>query len=607
MFYYSRYVIYCLKKRTTMDPRGIAQEVSQWYYANVDPYKPHSANVRELLHGPVLTLTHKVLYGSQEEREDDAQANASTKVSSSEAVVALEEKKSDVHKGAGADFDASVAGKPKKFWETSAEVAETKKPLQQDKLYLQLENRNRCRMDAFLNGLEIAVTSTVNRSPPSSPVMHPKIPKPRISAVKTKLQASLKALPEENSNRQQKNNNKNNKSTKNVVDVSNPQSPTGSPTLKPVPAPKKKKQFDSSPVLTSLNHHGKALLRSVSAETSSTRMRQVQIRESELRIRLELYLRSLCRVRSLHQLCVVAYEPARAVQARAELMVSAFVSTVSCVNSLSPVLTKLLTTMTKELLAAEFIGENLFRVIRRMVHEYEHASSFASLSFLSTPENAAETRLAPMIAKYIRYLQSDWRTHERECILERMLSRSLDGQMRKYFKTAEFKSIGHLLEVCQGFRNELNNIELAPTCGGLDEELDLCNDPEAVRQATYDLQREVITINGQVQPAVGSLQEMLTLLSHSINSKTLTATSDHGLVNKMKAVSVGKSESCPSLVQAGEVDNASSVNEKGEKTIKKKNSKIRASLHLPTVDLLTRRLLIAASRTGTGGDAYFIV
>ena len=35
--------------------------------------------------------------------------------------------------------------------------------------------------------------------------------------------------------------------------------------------------------------------------------------------------------------------------------------------------------------------------------------------------------------------------------------------------------------------------------------------------------------------------------------------------------------------------------------------KRRRSFHLSTIDLLTRRLLIAASRTGMGGDAYFIV
>lgn len=379
----------------------------------------------------------------------------------------------------------------------------------------------------------------------------------------------------------------------------------------------KKKFESSSPVLTSLNNRGKALLRSVSdsvsADTSSVRsQKQAQIREQELRIRLELYIRSLCRVRSLGQECVVAYEPDRAIKARCSIVVSAFISTVGCVDSLSPVLSKLLMTLTKELLAVEFIGEALLKVIRRLVNQYEHASSFASLAFLSTPETAAETRLTPMILKYIRYLQSDWKSHERNCVLERMLSQSLDGGMRKYYKTAEFKSIGHLLEVCHGFRNELNTIELSPTSGIVGES-DLCNDPEAVSQATRDLQREVITINGQVQPIVGSRSELVNLLSQSINSRSLTAANAKSNVPS----TVGKSESCPSLVQVGtpiiyedETDNVSALGAepscKGQ-TGERKPRNRKASFHLSAVDLLTRRLLIAASRTGTGGDAYFIV
>ena len=140
----------------------------------------------------------------------------------------------------------------------------------------------------------------------------------------------------------------------------------------------------------------------------------------------------------------------------------------------------------------------------------------------------------------------------------------------------------------------------------------MCNNPEAVRQATRDLQREVITINGQVQPMVGSRGELVNLLSQSINSKSLTAAP----AKKKIPDTVGKSESCPSLVQVGKSISKNEIDNGGtEETASKRKSQkgeqkaknCRASFHLSTVDLLTRRLLIAASRTGTGGDAYFIV
>ena len=83
--------------------------------------------------------------------------------------------------------------------------------------------------------------------------------------------------------------------------------------------------------------------------------------------------------------------------------------------------------------------------------------------------------------------------------------------MRLYLKTVEFQSIGHLLEVCQGFRYELNNIELTPSnaSDGGCQQVELCNNPDAVRQAIRDLQREVITINGHVLPPVTSRKDLI--------------------------------------------------------------------------------------------------
>jgi len=342
-------------------------------------------------------------------------------------------------------------------------------------------------------------------------------------------------------------------------------------------------------------------------------LKQPQIRQQELRIRLELYVRSLYRAKSLERACVVAVEPDRAIRARAEMIVSAFVSTVGCVRGVGPVLLKLLVNLTKELLSVEFVAEDLYRVIRRIVNEYEHGTSFASLAFLSSPEASAESRLIPLVKKYIRYLQSDWKTHESACELEWMLSSSLDGNMRRFLKTVEFQSIGHLLEVCNGFRNELQSIELTPSNSG-DGKRDLCENPEAVRQAIRDLQREVITINGHVLPPVSSHRGLVTMLSQSLNSSTLTAKSNDKQQRERERDGSPplqrKSESCPSLIAFttsqpnGSTDESLDSNNNARS---KSHHNRKAAFHAGTVDLLTRRLLIAASRTGTGGDAYFIV
>lgn len=537
-----------------MDPRRIAKELSEWYQLELDPFQTHSQNVRNLLHGPVLNLTSRVLLQDSEEQGTDRSLND----------IEEEKKLCSIPRDGSEDTNDRTGKFPV---EKIISEAPLKQSQQEDEIYFGLRRRSRARLDAFLKGVEISVTSvTSERSPPPSPSLHSRSKKSASSLGVPKAPSSKRGVPKAP-----------------PAAASNPQSPS-----RTAKAPRKP-HIESSPVLTSLNNHGKALLRSVSVEASSVR-KHAQIRDMDLRTRLELYIRSCCRVRSLKQDCVVAYEPDKAIKARAQLIVTSFISTVGCVRRSSPVLLQVILTATKELLAVEFIGEDLFVVISRMVKDYEKGSSFDSLQFLSTP---AETRLSPMILKYMRYLQSDWKAHERGCILERMLSQSLDVEMRKFFKHAEFVSIGHLLEACQLWRGTLNLIELPPTSGV--GELDLCNNPEAVQQATRDLQREVITINGQTL-CWGSRRELVHLLSQSLNSRSLTA----GPAKKKKnPIAVGKSESCPSLVHA--VSNASSSEEGA------RNKNRRASFHLSAVDLLTRRLLIAASRTGTGGDAYFIV
>jgi hypothetical protein len=264
--------------------------------------------------------------------------------------------------------------------------------------------------------------------------------------------------------------------------------------------------------------------------------------------------------------------------------------------------------------------------------EYEHQTSFASLAFLSSPEVSAQTNLTPMIMSYLSYLQKNWENLEADCKLECMLSTVIDARMRTMFKTIEFTSLGHLLEVCHGFRGELNSIELPPGMGGIstDDVTALCSDLKAVKQAIRDLQREVLTVNGHVLPPVDSRKELVQLMSQTLNSRTLTASYGKQKLKKSLEAAVHRSESCPVIMNQENADpksedsddfmssgNEASGNEadndesltpnNAEPLVRARKSRRRAAFHLGTVDMMTRRLLIASSRTGKGGDAYFVV
>jgi len=152
----------------------------------------------------------------------------------------------------------------------------------------------------------------------------------------------------------------------------------------------------------------------------------------DLAVRLEIYLRSLKRVRDYNYEnpkeedtnpktyafnlenkfeCLVALEPQRVLQARTDALVRSFVATANNVSSIRPLLTALILGLTLEILAVDVLGKEIKKKINRklysflvksnivwiakdfslslilgLVSEYEHLTSFASLTFLSSPE-----------------------------------------------------------------------------------------------------------------------------------------------------------------------------------------------------------------------------
>jgi hypothetical protein len=450
-----------------------------------------------------------------------------------------------------------------------------------------------------------------------------------------------------------------------------------------------------------------------------------QIDINDLSIRLEIYIRTLRRIYAVRQQvkqqqqqqqeqqqqqqqndnnkppqkvsqelkeCVINYEPPRAIRARIKILLNSLIATTNSVGSMRPILTKLLIHLTRELLAVERLSEELYGYIRKIVLEYDHLTSFASLAFLSSPGDSADTHLSPLLYNYLEYLRNEWEFCIDKCKLESTLARAIHPGMRKVFKNSEFVSIGHLLEVCQGYKDQLQNIVILPRYSssfgstGIGSSLYIMDDPssssspsqsssplpsdviasaasgdlislkkcnstttKAIKQALRDLRREIITVNGHVLPPAQSLTELVKLLRERLHSRTIrlkerkvghTNTNGHTHTITKRQNTVVESSSSGSddhsglsyctdndIVSSdnegdidGQLADASENNIKGAEVdvdadvgadpVQRQEgvTKVkRRQFNVDAIDIMTRRLLLAASRTGCGGDAFFVV
>jgi len=339
------------------------------------------------------------------------------------------------------------------------------------------------------------------------------------------------------------------------------------------------------------------------------------------------------------------------------------------------ILTNLLTYFTKEALAVPTISDELQQTIRRIVMEYDHLTSFASLAFLSTPEDGAEMHLLPLLTKFVDFVRREWKNLTRGCKIEEMLSECVHPRIRTMFKTMEFRSIGHLLEVCRSHEKYLKDIRIVrPFYDDGDDDsptsfltsfqsstshsaADTKRHSKMIKQALKDLRRETITVNGHVLPPTNSLRELVKLLRETLNSRPMklkerkvgrrrttssSTSSNNSNSNSKKAAksdlaALDQSEhsdysnnTTSSSSDAGfisseyEADTDGSIPRKGsgqtlqhlmeqEESIEKQQESSggrlakRRHFNVDAIDLMTQRLLMAASRTGTAGDAYFVV
>lgn len=338
--------------------------------------------------------------------------------------------------------------------------------------------------------------------------------------------------------------------------------------------------------------------------------------------------------------CIIHHEPRKQTRARIGLIVQTYLRNIDCVRDVHTTLMTLILTATLEVLAVEVWCPELRATVEKLASEYEHKVSFASLAFLSSPDTSADTHLVPLLTRYFQYLQTDWKALVFKCELERMLRAVLDTDLRQHFKSAVFHSVGHILDDCRRNRTKLDNIAIPPpwkegvfgmTSGGGGDgfsvpirsptnvmDIDLAiqqyiSDPTLVKQALRDLRREVITINGQVLPPADSHQELAAQLGLILHSNKF----EYPLSPRRSASAAAAAAAAATIAKkrkGGRPRRASNYAsdigieyESSDLSGTESESSTCSKVDVGLVDALAIRLLIAVSRTGAGGDAYFIV
>lgn len=312
--------------------------------------------------------------------------------------------------------------------------------------------------------------------------------------------------------------------------------------------------------------------------------------------------------------CVIRYESKKGIRSRVRVIVMTYLRNVDCVRDVHKTLMTLVLRATLEVLAVEVWCTELRSTVDRLASEFEHKVSFASLAFLSSPDNSAETHLAPLLTKYFEYLQMDWESLVSKCELERMLRTVVDNDLRHYFKNSVFHSVGHILDECRRERESLDNIALPPPWkegvfgmvggGEIKGDFDVamkqyCSDKELVKQALRDLRREVVSVNGQMLPPAHSLPELAEHLGQILNSNQLMLSVSNSPRNKSSRRRMSRKRSQYTSDFGLEIESDFSGTES--------DASLTGKIDVNFVDTMARRLLIAASRTGAGGDAYYIV
>ena len=623
------------------NPRLVAEDVAKHYISRLNPCISHKSNVRKYLRKPILALTRRFLLPMKDyDNMEATQQVGNQNFGEATAVFDFSKEREGLDWRDYLDTSSSQEGgigldQSFGMSETETEMEDNRERESQTDIVdqsMKLSRRTLARMESFLASCALALPNDVTSAQLNTSVkdkLHP-ISQKWIKSLTSNFTATIGVSGKGSS------------LTRSFSQLS-------------------AKDTSSTPTSKTTSD--------TKAQTNSIKYPQMHF--NDLVVRIELYIRTLRRVYTvMHSSdakestdeCVIHLEPHRALETRVYNMIDSLISTTGSVGSMSYTLTNLLTHFTREMLAVEYLSEDVQENIHKIVLEYEHQTSFASLAFLSSPEESAETHLAPLLFAYVDILVRDHASLVWDCRLEGTLARILDPTLRKVFKTTEFHSIGHLLDVCDDFKQSLENIVILPKDNVLNSLSkrdsssesnmlaspsfeynlhDLCENKKAVKQSLRDLRRETIVINGHVLPPVKSISELLTLLRERLNSRPMKlkerkignvstdnlvessseteseqepqidsdspSSSTHDLdIVESDAVSSGdEGDVDTSLCNDSSREDMTQSAQDSRKDVK--HTSRRRLYSIDAIDILTRRLLLAASRTRGGGDAYFVV
>lgn len=333
------------------------------------------------------------------------------------------------------------------------------------------------------------------------------------------------------------------------------------------------------------------ILRSLSSNTKIIEYPQFDYKD--LFIRLDIYIKCLKRISATQEECVIHIENNKLLQARTNCIIRSLLSNMDSglmTASVQPILLQLLSVVTMEVLAIHILDEEITNIMEKLCRDYEHQISFASLTFLSSPEQSIKF-LSPLILSYLQYLQIHHDRFEYNSSIECMLRSTLPSKTRMLFKQTEFLSINHVLSTCQEQSNILSNLILPSDVSRLNskslrDNTNTCaKDDKDLQQALRDLKREIIMVNGFILPTVTTYKELVQILGDLLNSR------NSNVSNRRTSTTSGNDADL-------ENDNDNNSNNK--------NRNNNTALEYKTINKITKRLLLSASRT-RASDGYFII
>mmetsp|Transcript_1634 Transcript_1634/g.2075 ORF Transcript_1634/g.2075 Transcript_1634/m.2075 type:complete len:659 (+) Transcript_1634:104-2080(+) len=386
-----------------------------------------------------------------------------------------------------------------------------------------------------------------------------------------------------------------------------------------------------SPLPASITRFGSASARRASegVEGDEASMVLAQISEEDLKQRLECYISALWATANAATQCELNKEiykgdpigsakaekegaaallmaNERADSARLQATITSFVNVCLAQAALVPnmtllqnirprnLLTPLVESLCMEVLGVPDVDANTKEKISVLVIGYEKQHSF-----FQTADSNARRVLAPLLAELLQWLRRNEDSLVANSATEGMLA-VIPEDLRYQLKNQVYYSAEHFLEVFNTLRPRLEKLPIPLHPLLEDTTMDAA-------QAMKDMHRERLTLNGPEVPSTDVpillfdiIHELLNaqLLKENIEpeSSTTTATNEEGKESTEGVMDTGTVK--PPLVATatnGATSGGDAMNARHDMP------------HSCLTDHLVMRTINAASRTASGGDAFFIV